>query len=88
MDQRLVEYFVADIDDRSFTKAAQAATSRSLRGRRRSGAWSSGQLFHRTGRQLVLSPDCEAFVEPARDQSAASANSTRFVPPGCPRIRR
>lgn len=69
MDLRLVEYFVAVIDHGSVTKAAQAlyiaqpSLSQAIRSlERQLGV----QLFHRTGRQLVLSPDGEAFVEPAR----------------------
>ncbi|MEU6267995.1 LysR family transcriptional regulator [Saccharopolyspora shandongensis] len=69
MDLRLVEYFVAVIDHGSVTKAAQSlyiaqpSLSQAIRSlERQLGV----QLFHRTGRQLVLSPDGEAFVEPAR----------------------
>jgi DNA-binding transcriptional LysR family regulator len=69
VDLRLVEYFVAVIDHGSVTKAAQAlyiaqpSLSQAIRSlERQLGV----QLFHRTGRQLVLSADGEAFVKPAR----------------------
>ncbi|KAA5838302.1 LysR family transcriptional regulator [Saccharopolyspora hirsuta] len=69
MDLRLVEYFVAVVDHGSVTKAAQAlyiaqpSLSQAIRSlERQLGV----QLFHRTGRQLVLTPDGEAFAAPAR----------------------
>ncbi|GAA4615445.1 LysR substrate-binding domain-containing protein [Saccharopolyspora hordei] len=65
----MVEYFLAVIDHGSVTKAAQAlyiaqpSLSQAIRSlERQLGV----QLFHRTGRQLVLTPDGEAFVGPAR----------------------
>lgn len=69
MDLRLVEYFVAVVDHGSVTRAAQAlyiaqpSLSQAIRSlERQLGV----QLFHRTGRQLVLTPDGEAFAAPAR----------------------
>ncbi|MDA3629481.1 LysR family transcriptional regulator [Saccharopolyspora sp. WRP15-2] len=69
MDLRLVEYFVAVIDHGSVTKAAQSlyiaqpSLSQAIRSlERQLGV----QLFRRTGRQLVLTPDGEAFATPAR----------------------
>ncbi|RKT87664.1 DNA-binding transcriptional regulator, LysR family [Saccharopolyspora antimicrobica] len=69
VDLRLVEYFVAVIDHGSVTRAAQAlyiaqpSLSQAIRSlERQLGV----QLFHRTGRQLVLTPDGEAFAAPAR----------------------
>ncbi|MGP4020315.1 LysR family transcriptional regulator [Saccharopolyspora sp. 5N708] len=69
MDLRLVEYFVAVIDHGSVTRAAQSlyiaqpSLSQAIRSlERQLGV----QLFHRTGRHLVLTSDGEAFAEPAR----------------------
>ncbi|QUH06090.1 LysR family transcriptional regulator [Saccharopolyspora erythraea] len=69
VDLRLVEYFVAVIDHGSVTRAArelyiaQPSLSQAIRSlERRLGV----ELFHRTGRKLVLTPDGESFVEPAR----------------------
>lgn len=64
-----MEYFVAVIDHGSVTKAAQAlyiaqpSLSQAIRSlERQLGV----QLFRRTGRQLVLTADGKAFVDPAR----------------------
>ncbi|MEY8040335.1 MULTISPECIES: LysR family transcriptional regulator [Saccharopolyspora] len=69
MDLRLVEYFIAVIDHGSVTKAAKAlyiaqpSLSQAIRTlERQLGV----QLFHRTGRQLVLTADGHAFAGPAR----------------------
>ncbi|MER2092573.1 LysR family transcriptional regulator [Saccharopolyspora rectivirgula] len=66
---RLVEYFVAVMEHGSVTKAAQAlfiaqpSLSQAIRNlERQLGV----QLFHRTGRKLVLTEDGKAFAEPAR----------------------
>lgn len=69
VDLRLVEYFVAVIDHGTITKAAKAlyiaqpSLSQAIRAlERQLGV----ELFDRSGRQLSLTPDGEAFAAPAR----------------------
>lgn len=69
MDARQLEYFLAVVDHGGVTRAAvalyisQPSLSQALRGFERSvGA----PLFHRDGRGMVLTPEGEALVGPAR----------------------
>jgi DNA-binding transcriptional LysR family regulator len=69
MDLRQTSYVVAVVDHGSFTAAAasipvsQPALSQSIATLERE---LGTELFHRIGRQVVLTPAGEAFIEPAR----------------------
>jgi len=69
MEIRQLEYVVGVVDEGGFTRAATAlhVTQPALSdGIRRLEAELGLELFHRVGRQAVLSAAGEAFVEPAR----------------------
>lgn len=82
MDLRLVEYFVAVIDHGGITKAAQAlyiaqpSLSQAIRTLERQLGL---ELFDRSGRHLVLTPDGEAFAGPARGILADVERATAKV---------
>lgn len=91
VDLRLVEYFVAVVDHGSITKAAQAlyiaqpSLSQAIRNLERQ---LSVELFHRSGRRLVLTSAGEAFVQPARrllggiDRARATVSDTSALRSG------
>ncbi|WP_406691140.1 LysR family transcriptional regulator [Saccharopolyspora sp. ID03-671] len=70
MDVRQMRYFLAVVDTGSVHRAAeqlfvaQPSVSQALRGLERE---LSAELFHRTGRRLVLTAAGRALIEPARD---------------------
>jgi DNA-binding transcriptional LysR family regulator len=81
MDVRQLRYFLAIVDSGSVHRAAQElfvaqpSVSQALRVLERS---LGTDLFHRTGRRLVLTPAGERLVEPAREvlRSVALARAT------------
>lgn len=70
MDVRQLQYFLAVVDHGSVHRAArelfvaQPSISQALRALERD---LGSDLFHRTGRRLVLTPAGEALIEPARE---------------------
>jgi DNA-binding transcriptional LysR family regulator len=82
VDLRLVEYFVAVVDHGTITKAAeslyiaQPSLSQAIRAlERQLGV----ELFDRSGRQLTLTSDGEAFAGPARGILADAAKARTKV---------
>ena len=79
MDLRQIEYFLAVVDHGGVTRAAwairvaQPSVSQALRAMERD---LGVELFHRTGRGVVLTPAGRALVEPAR-QVLADASTAR-----------